>query len=165
MTSANPAHDLPRTGRWIDPRGHRFGAGVSALVLAVSLVLDFPLGVLLTAVALGASAAFGTRYSLFGRLWPPVRAALRLGRTEPEHEYPPRFAQALGSLGLALGVALLALGITPWGWVPVVGVIGLQVLLAATGFCLGCRLYFLRWYGPMLFARLIERRPSPSGGR
>jgi hypothetical protein len=30
-------------------------------------------------------------------------------------------------------------------------------LLAATGFCLGCRLFFLRWWVPDLFARLVGR--------
>jgi hypothetical protein len=33
-------------------------------------------------------------------------------------------------------------------WLPVGLVVGLQTLLAVTGFCLGCRLYFLRWWRP-----------------
>ena len=33
-------------------------------------------------------------------------------------------------------------------------------LLAASGFCLGCRLFFLRWYVPDLFARI---KPTLSG--
>ena len=49
------------------------------------------------------SSAFGTRLFLPSRAWPVIRRALRLGPAEPEHEYPPRFAQALGAtfLGLA----------------------------------------------------------------
>jgi hypothetical protein len=39
----------------------------------------------------------------------------------------------------------------------VAGVIGLQALLAVTGYCLGCRLFFLRWYVPDLFARMVGR--------
>ena len=31
------------------------------------------------------------------------------------------------------------------------------VKLAATGICVGCRLYFLRWWVPSLFARLFGR--------
>lgn len=34
-------------------------------------------------------------------------------------------------------------------------VAGLQTLLAVTGYCLGCRLYFLRWLVPSVFARLF----------
>ena len=151
-------------GRWIDPRGHRFGAAVSAGVLTTSIVLAQPVLVLFTALALAVSAAFGTRYSFFGRLWPPVRSVLRLGTTEPEHEYPPRFAQALGALFLAIGLILLATAVTPWGWLPVAAVIGLQIVLAATGVCIGCRLYFIRWYVPLLFTRLIERGRAAARG-
>ena len=54
------------------------------------------------------SAFFGTRLFLPGRAWPIVKRTLKLGPTELEHEYPPRFAQALGGTFLALaGVAFL----------------------------------------------------------
>jgi hypothetical protein len=56
-----------------------------------------------------------------------------------------------------LATALLAADLRPWGWLPVLAVIGLQALLAGTGFCLGCRLFFLRWWVPDLFARLVGR--------
>jgi hypothetical protein len=144
--------------RRIDPRGHRFGAALSALLLAVAFLLDAPILVALIAAALGASAAFGTRYSVLGRPWPLVRRTLRLNTpTELESEYPPRFAQALGTVGLVIALVLFALGTTPWAWVPVAGVAALQTLLAVTGYCLGCRLYVLRWYVPSLFDRLVGR--------
>jgi hypothetical protein len=38
-----------------------------------------------------------------------------------------------------------------------VAVVALQALLAATGFCLGCRLFFLRWWVPDQFARAVGR--------
>jgi hypothetical protein len=149
---------VPAVGRRIDPRGHRFSAGLSAVLLTVALGLDLPWAVPLMGLALGISAAFGTRYWLLGRAWPPVRRILRLEPPhELEHEYPPRFAQAMGATFLALGGILLALDLGPIGWAPVVAVIALQTLLAATGFCLGCRLYFVRWLAPDLFARAIGR--------
>ena len=43
------------------------------------------------------------------------------------------------------------------GWLLVGAVAGLQTLLAATGICVGCRLYFLRWFVPSLFARIFRR--------
>ncbi len=143
--------------RLIDPRGHRFGAALSAVILGLALVAGAPIVVAAIALALGSSALFGTRYSVLGRPWPLVRRLLALGPAEPEHEYAPRFAQALGSLGLLLGVALLAAGFTSLGWVPVIGVVALQTLLAVTGYCVGCRLYFLRWWIPSLFARIARR--------
>lgn len=145
-------------GRRIDPRGHRFSAALSAILLVVAVVTGQAWAVALVAVALAVSAAFGTRYSILGRAWPPARRLLRLEPPrELEHEYPPRFAQALGATFLGIGTILLVLGLGPWAWLPVVAVIALQALLAATGFCLGCQLFFVRWIVPDLFARAIGR--------
>lgn len=154
-TLAPAARPVP--GRWIDPRAQRFGAATSGAALLFATALDaWPL-IALTAAVLALSAALGTSWSIFARPWPMVRAALQLGPSELEHELPPRFAQALGATFLALGGGLLAAGLAPWGWLPVLGVVGLQALLAVTGFCLGCRLFFLRWWVPDLFARLVGR--------
>jgi hypothetical protein len=148
----------PAPARSIDPRGQRFGAGVSAAILVLAFVLGQPLLVALIGLNLLVSAAYGTRLFLPGRAWPLVRRALRLGPpSEPEHEYPPRFAQALGGIVLAGASFAFLLGATPVGWVLTGAVIGLQTLLAVTGICVGCRLYFLRWFVPSLFARAFRR--------
>jgi hypothetical protein len=147
----------PAPGRWIDPRAQRLGAGFSGLTLGVAVVLGaWPL-VPVVGVFMALSASYGTRWFIFNRPWPLVREWLNLSASELEHELPPRFAQALGSVFLAIGTVLLAVGLTPWGWLPVAAVVALQALLAGTGFCLGCRLFFLRWYVPDLFARLVGR--------
>ncbi len=142
--------------RLIDPRGHRFGAGLSVVILGLGFATQVALVVPAVAVALGASALFGTRYSILGRPWPIVRRVLRLGPpAELESEFPPRFAQLLGMIGLALATLLLALGQAGAGWLVAGAVAALQVVLAATGYCVGCRLYGLRWYAPRLFDRLV----------
>lgn len=147
----------PASGRWIDPRGQRFGAGLSAAVLVLAGLLGaWPLAALV-GVALGVSSALGTRWFLFGRPWPLVRRALRLGPSGLEHEMPPRFAQALGSAFVLPGSLMVAGGLDPWGWLPVAAVVALQLLLATTGYCLGCRLFFLRWWIPDRFARAVGR--------
>ncbi|MDP9468880.1 MAG: DUF4395 domain-containing protein [Chloroflexota bacterium] len=147
----------PVSGRWIDPRGQRFGAATSGATLAIALALNaWPVAALVGAF-MGLSAAMGTRWFPFSRAWPALRDLLQLCPSELEHEIPPRFAQALGTVFLGLGAGLLAAGARPWGWLPVAAVIGLQALLATTGFCLGCRLFFLRWWIPDLFARLVGR--------
>ena len=148
---------LTPPARQIDPRGQRFGAGLSAIVLAGAFVVNQPIIVALVALAMFASSAFGTQYWLFGRPWPAIRRALKLGKVEPEHEYPPRFAQALGVIFLTLGLLAIVARVDLLGWALVGAVVALQTLLAATGFCLGCRLYFLRWWVPSVFARLIGR--------
>jgi hypothetical protein len=145
-------------GRLIDPRGQRFGAGFSVLILALAFIAGLPFVVVLLAVALGISALFGTRYFVLGRAWPSVRRALRIAPPrELEHEYPPRFAQALGTVGLTLSTLLFLAGFVTAGWVVAAAVGTLQAVLAVTGYCLGCRLYFLKWWVPAQFQKLARR--------
>lgn len=151
----------PRSGRLIDPRGHRFGAGFSVVLLALGFALNQPLVVALVGVALGVSALVGTKYSALGRPWPLVRRLLRIGPpAELESEYPPRFAQALGTLGLSLALLAFLAGLPLVGWLIAAAVAALQAVLAVTGYCLGCRLYFLRWWLPTAFQRLVGAQRS-----
>ncbi len=164
MPSAVPSYaaSLLPTARMIDPRGHRFGAGLSAILLIGAIVADTPLLVALVLLSIGASAAFGLKYSIYGAIWRRLATALSLPKVEPEHEYPPRFAQVLGSVALILALIAFALGAGTAGWVFALAVAALQTLLATTGYCLGCRLYFLRWWVPDLVTRLWTR--GRSGG-
>jgi hypothetical protein len=149
--------NLTPPARRIDPRGQSFGAGLSAVILALAFVSgQFWLAALVGLILL-ISSAFGSRFFLPGRPWPVIRRTLRLGPTEPEHEYPPRFAQALGGIFVALGSVAFVLGAPVVGWLLVGAVAGLQTLLASTGYCLGCKLYFLRWWVPSVFAGLFGR--------
>ena len=147
----------PTPARSIDPRGQRFGAGVSAIVLAVAFLLNLPWLAVLVGLNLGVSSFFGTRLFLPGRAVEGRKRTLKLGPTELEHEYPPRFAQALGFTFLALAGVAFLVGAATLGWLLVAAVAALQTLLAVTGICVGCRMYFLRWYVPSLFARLFRR--------
>jgi len=153
---AGAAAQLP-PARMIDPRGHRFGAGVSAAVLIVAAVTGMPWLVVLVLLSIGASAAFGLRFSIYGMGWRRIAAAAHLPKVEPEHEYPPRFAQVLGSTALILALIAFVLGATTIGWALTLAVAGLQSVLAITGYCLGCRLYFLRWWVPDVVTRIWTR--------
>ena len=148
---------LTPPARQVDPRGQRFGAGVSAAVLVLAFGVSLPWLAVLVGLNLGISAAFGTRLFLPGRLWPVVRRVLQLGPATPEHEYPPRFAQALGATFIGLGAVAFAVGAPGLGWLFAGAVAALQILLAATGICVGCRLYVLRWWVPTQFARMFRR--------
>ena len=159
MPSAIPSgatQQLP-PARMIDPRGHRFGAGVSAIILAIAVLTQTVWLVPLVLVSIGVSAAFGMRWSVYGMVWRRLVKVARLSPPEPEHEYPPRFAQVLGSVALTLALVAFALGASTLGWVFVVAVAGLQTLLAVTGYCLGCRLYFLRWWIPDVVTSIWTR--------
>jgi hypothetical protein len=150
---------LPPAGR-IDPRGLRFGAGVSAIALVLGFLVDARWVVPVVLLSIGTSAAFGMRYSVYGAAWRRIVPILRLGRAEPEHEYPPRFAQTLGSVALGLSLAAFLVGAPLLGWFFALAVAGLQGLLATTGYCLGCRLYFLRWWVPSAVTALWTRGRS-----
>lgn len=153
---ADAAASLPPAGR-IDPRGHRFGAGLSAILLVASFAANWLPGVLLALLSIGTSAAFGLRYSIYGVIWRRIAKTLRLPKVAPEHEYPPRFAQTLGSVALIVSLVAFAAGATALGWVFALAVAGLQSVLALTGYCLGCRLYFLRWWVPSVVTSIWTR--------
>jgi hypothetical protein len=165
MPSAIPTGavaELPPAAK-IDPRGHRFGAGVSAILLIVAFATGQAWVVPIVLLSIGVSAAFGLRYSPYGAIWRRIVRVAGLGKVEPEHEYPPRFAQVLGSTALILSTISFILGATGLGWLFALAVAALQTLLATTGYCLGCRLYFLRWWVPELVTRIWTRGSRTSG--
>jgi hypothetical protein len=102
------------------------------------------------------------RWSVYGMVWRRLVKVVGLRPVELEHEYPPRFAQVLGSVALTLALIAFALGATTLGWIFTLAVATLQTVLAVTGYCLGCRLYFLRWWVPDVVTRIWTRgRPRP----
>ena len=131
----------------IDPRGPRFGAALTTLVLAVAL-LAAPST--LTVVLLGVQTVLFAAGALWGVSRTPYswlfRTVLRprLGApTEPEDAAPPRFAQAVG-----LGFALVALAgyladAALLGAVATGAALAAAFLNAAFGLCLGCEVYLL----------------------
>ncbi len=116
-----------------------------------------PLGVLLAFLSIGVSGAFGLKYSIYGAIWRRIVKVAHLGPTEMEHEYPPRFAQVFGSVVLAVALLAFLVGLPVVWLAPRGAVAALQTVLAVTGYCLGCRLYFLRWWVPSQVTRLWPR--------
>jgi hypothetical protein len=133
----------------VDPRGQRFGATITTVVLIV--VLTTGSWVLLAAQALvfAVGAIFGLRHAPYGLIYKSLIRP-RIGPpAELEDEAPPRFAQGVG-LGFALvGTAGYALGI---GWLGITATafaLAAAFLNAAFGFCLGCEMYLLiKRFGP-----------------
>ena len=138
----------------IDPRGARFAAALTAVLLAAVLLLaPSTVAVLLLAVQAAVFAVGATRgvqhtpYSLLFRT--AVRP--RIGPpAEREDAAPPRFAQAVG-LGFAVvGLAGFLLGADLFGLVATGFALVAALLNAVFGFCLGCEMYLLtkRLTGP-----------------
>jgi hypothetical protein len=124
----------------IDPRGPRFGAAVTTLVLAITLVTRSPWLLTLQAIVFAFGAFDASPYGLlFRRLVRP-----RLGPpSELEDAAPPRFAQGVG-LGFAIvGLIGFAAGITPLALGATAAALLAAFLNAAFGLCLGCEMYLI----------------------
>ncbi|MEV6836265.1 DUF4395 domain-containing protein [Streptomyces sp. NPDC051133] len=127
----------------IDARGPRFGAAVTAAVLAVSLITQnaWLLGWQTLAFALGAAA--GVQRSPYG--W-AFRTAVR-PRLGPPKEFeppePPRFAQAVGLLFAGLGLVGFTVGPQWLGLAATGAALAAAFLNAAFGYCLGCETFLL----------------------
>jgi hypothetical protein len=137
----------------IDPRGPRFGAVITTVVLAVVLLTGsaWLLAAQLVVFAVGALA--GLRYAPYGLLYRSL-VRPRLGppaSTEPEA--PPRFSQGVGMVFAAGGVAFSAAGITGGGIVLTAFALVAAFLNAAFDLCLGCQMY-------LFIQRNLRVRPS-----
>jgi hypothetical protein len=135
MSSAAP--------REVDVRGPRFAAGLTAVVLAVALLLGSGVLVAVQALVFAVGAFAGLRYAPYGVLF-RLLVAPRLGPVrEREPEAPPRFAQVVGLLFAVVGVAGYLLGAPALGAVATGLALVAALLNAVTGFCLGCELYLI----------------------
>jgi Domain of unknown function (DUF4395) len=129
--------------RFVDVRGPRFAAWVTAAVLTLVLLTGSGLLAAVQAVVFAIGAFAGLRYAPYGALF-RLLVAPRLGPVrEREPEAPPRFAQLVGFAFAVVGAAGYLLG------APVVGAVAIGLALvaallnAAAGFCLGCELYLI----------------------
>lgn len=125
----------------IDSRGPRFGAVITAVVLAIVLVTQSGWLLFAQTLVFAVGALAGLRYAPYGliyrnlvqpRLGPPSRT---------EAEAPPRFSQGVGMVFAAAGTLGFAFG------APVVGLIFAAFafiaafLNAVFDYCLGCQMY------------------------
>ncbi|KQQ04142.1 MULTISPECIES: DUF4395 domain-containing protein [unclassified Rathayibacter] len=157
----------PPRGR-VDPRGPRFAASITALLLlaTVGLGLAAPTasdvaarlaqpGFLLL-LALAALFAWSAARGVGSGPWAVVFRHLVRPRLAPPTEWedarPPRFAQLIGLIVTGAGAVAHLAGVP--GAVPVAAAIAFLAafLNAAFGLCLGCELYLL-----LVRARLLGR--------
>lgn len=133
----------PRAQKQVDPRGLRFAAGVTTVVLALTLVLDNPWPLAVQAVVFAISVAFGVQASPYGLLFKRLIRP-RLGPPkELEDAAPPRFAQLVGLVFAVAGLIGYLTGATVLGVVATGFALVAAFVNAAVGLCLGCEAYLL----------------------
>ncbi|AVG24343.1 DUF4395-like protein [Pontimonas salivibrio] len=136
----------------IDPRGPRFGAAITSVLLLVVLALVLPVadtpafdGAWWLFVVITALFAWGTLLGPGKHPYGALFKALIRPRLAPpsylEDQAPPRFAQLVGLIVSAVGITLHVLAV-PYGLVIAAAVAFLAAFLNAVfGLCLGCELY------------------------
>ena len=120
----------------IDPRGPRFAAWITTVVLAVVLLTHSATLLALQAVVFALGAAGRSPYAAVWKRMP------KKPQTELEAKEPPQFAQLVG-LGFAVVGVLGFLTWTPLGVVATAAALAAAFLNAAFGFCLGCEIYLI----------------------
>ena len=145
----------------IDPRGPRFVAGVTAVLLLVDVFLG-ALGVSAVALILLAALALLFAWGAFAGIqrgpWSILfRTAIRPRLSPPaelEDPAPPTFAQGVGLFVTGVGVVL---GIFFPVVVPIAAALAFVAafLNSVFGYCLGCQIYLA-----LVRAGVIRRRAS-----
>ncbi|WP_396913073.1 DUF4395 domain-containing protein [Mycolicibacterium sp.] len=131
----------------VDPRLVRFSAGATAVVLGLVLLLldvlrPLALGLLGTQVAVFAFTAFVSFYwSVWAQIfaaviWPRLQAPATLNDARP-----PRLAQFVGFVLTAVALISFLMGTDALGYVLTGVTLVVAAFDAATGSCLGCKLY------------------------
>ncbi len=128
---------------FVDPRGPRFAATLTAVVLTLTLVTGSPWLLALQGVVFAIGAFRGIQAGPYGWLFRRFVRPRLAPPADLEDARPPRFAQGVG-LGFAV-VALLAAasGATTLFLVATGLALAAAFLNAAFGLCLGCEVYLL----------------------
>ena len=138
------------TTQGIDPRGPRFGAGITGVLLLVVIGLSLG-GLLVPALIIFAAqtllfawgAFAGIKRHPYGLLFKKVVRPRLKPPTELEDPTPPTFAQGVGFVITAIGVILTLLGLTLA--LPIAAALAFVAafLNSVFGYCLGCQIYLL----------------------
>lgn len=133
----------------IDPRGPRFAAWITSVLLLVATVLGLariPLPAFLLTLVIALLFVWGVlspRTQPWSVLFRTLVRPRLSAPSELEDPRPPRFAQGVGLLVVTIGLLLHLIGV-PWA-LPIATAMAFVAafLNAAFGLCLGCQLYLL----------------------
>jgi predicted lipid-binding transport protein (Tim44 family) len=128
---------------YVDPRGPRFAATLTTVVLAVTLLTGSVWLLAAQAVVFGIGAVRGIQATPYAWLFRRFVRPRLAPPAELEDARPPRFAQGVGLGFAAVGVLAGLTGLTPVFLVATGLALAAAFLNAAFGYCLGCEVYLL----------------------
>jgi hypothetical protein len=138
------------SNKQIDPRGPRFGAAITTVLLAIDVYLALDTNTLPTAFWLltvitalfAIGAFFGNSRHPYGWIFKTFVRPRLAAPKELEDAAAPQFAQLIGLLVAGTGVVLY-LVVSPGALVFAAGAAFFAAFLnAAFNYCLGCQIYF-----------------------
>jgi hypothetical protein len=127
----------------VDPRGPRFAAWVTTVVLAVVLVTSWWPLLAAQAVVFAIGAFAGLRVAPYALVYRRLVAPRLRPTGEREEAAPLRFAQGVGFGFAVLGTVGYAFDVPLLGVVATAFALAAAFLNAAFAFCLGCETYLL----------------------
>jgi hypothetical protein len=126
---------------YVDPRGPRFGAAITTVVLAIVLLTGSGWLLVAQAVVFAIGAFAGLRWAPYGVLYRRLVRPRLAPPAELEAEAPPRFAQGVGLLFAVVGSVGYLAGAPVLGVVATAMALVAAVLNAAFDVCLGCEVH------------------------
>jgi hypothetical protein len=148
----------------VDPRGPRFSAAITAVLLAVTVYFGLAGPRLVALILLGVAVVLfgwgtfgGVARHPYGWLFKKLVRPRLSPPTELEDAAPPTFAQGVGFVITLIGLALGLFGVDLA--VPIAAGFAFiaAFLNAAFGYCLGCQIYLL-----LVRAGMLGRKRAPA---
>ncbi|MGW4207193.1 DUF4395 domain-containing protein [Lentzea sp. NPDC004789] len=135
----------------VDPRGPRFSAWMTTVVLAVVLLTGWWRLLAAQTVLFAMCAFISLKLNPWGHVYRFAIQPRLTPTTEREEAAPLRFAQGVGFVFALIGTLGYATGLTTLGVVATALALVAALLNAALGLCLGCEMYLLlRRFAPAL---------------
>lgn len=127
----------------VDPRGPRFSAWITSIILILVLVTGSWRLLAAQAVLFGLCAFIGLRLNPWGQVYRHVVQPRLAPPTEHEAAEPLRFAQGVGFVFALIGTIGYVSGLTTLGTVATAFALIAAFVNAAFGYCMGCEMYLL----------------------
>lgn len=128
---------------YLDPRGLRFGAAVTTVVLALGLLTQSVWVLAFQTVVFALGAIVGLQAAPYGLVFKKAIRPRLAPPAELEASAPPRFAQAVGLAFAIVATVGFATGLTTLGVIATAMALAAAFLNAAFSFCLGCEMFLI----------------------